>query len=175
MEGTTVSLFAIKYKSGALDIGDEAHKDKILSYGHDGITAAPATPEDVAELRLALSEKAGARMHRAHYGVSTFEAAVALAELLGAPYTAADHGPHTHPRYTVFVMPHVGDAVSYSFNGDSYPDGEIVKVGTGPKAVIVTSTGSRYYRNGPHAPSWTKQGGTWSLISGHHNERNPSF
>ena len=75
---------------------------------------------------------------------------------------------------TVF---NVGDAVSYAFNGDCYPDGLVVSVGTGVKQVVTTDTGSRYYRKvSRHGDvSWIKEGGTWTLVKGHTRRWNPSF
>lgn len=58
-------------------------------------------------------------------------------------HIAIDRGAHVSPRFDVIRCPAVGDKVSYSFNGDSYPDGEITKVSPTLK-VITTSTGSRH-------------------------------
>lgn len=89
-------------------------------------------------------------------------------------YVAIDNGAHVSPRYDVIEAPQVGERVSYSFNGDSYPDGEIVSITPRTLRVIKTDTGSVYYRR-RNSGSWIKKGGTWSLIKGHVNERNPSF
>lgn len=111
--------------------------------------------------------------------IATFDQAGEIARVLneqvgGERYTATDAGPNCSPRYDVIDLPRVGDEVSYGFNGDYYPDGVITKVGTGPLRVVVTSTGSRYYRQHTSG-SWRKQGGTWSLVKGHISERNQSF
>lgn len=74
----------------------------------------------------------------------------------------------------MIAAPRVGAPVSYAFNGDYHPDGEITKVGTGPKARVTTSTGSVYYRWKKTA-SWIKAGGTWRMVHGHVDRRNPSF
>lgn len=87
-------------------------------------------------------------------------------------YIAIDNGANVSPRFDVIEAPAVGWPVSYSFNGDSYPDGEIVRVGTGVRMTVTTSTGSRFYRSG-QSGRWVKEGGTWSLRRGHHDERNP--
>ena len=92
---------------------------------------------------------------------------------LGRTFLFVDAGPYVHPRYDVIEAPAVGDPVSYAFNGDSYPDGTITKIGKNHK-IITTSTGSRYYRRKLTA-KWAKQGGTWGLVKGHHDLRNPSF
>lgn len=90
----------------------------------------------------------------------------------GVTYVATDAGPHCSPRYDVIELLCVGDAVSYSFNGDTYPDGYIVSVSKSMK-VITTDTGSRYYRR-RLTGAWVKDG-TWSLVAGHRHELNPSF
>lgn len=92
----------------------------------------------------------------------------------GQEFLPVDRGSHVWPRYDVIRAPKVGTLVSYSFNGDSYPDGEITKVGGTNCSRIYTSTGSVYNRR-RNSGSWIKRGGTWSLITGHHNDRNPSF
>lgn len=80
--------------------------------------------------------------------------------------------PNCSPRYAVVEVPAVGDEVSYGFNGDYYPDGKVIRVSR--TFVVTTSTGNRYYRRGLTG-TWKQSGGTWSLVRGHINERNPSF
>lgn len=92
---------------------------------------------------------------------------------LGRTFLPVDNGPYVHPRYDVIEPPTVGNLVSYGFNGDYYPDGEVVRVGKSHK-IITTSTGNRYYRR-KLTGSWIKQGGTWSLVRGHRRELNPEF
>lgn len=95
-------------------------------------------------------------------------------------YVPVDSGPHQHPRYDVIETPKVGDACSYSFNGDTYPDGYITHVTPGTLRIIKTSgdenhpEGHTYYRR-KLSSAWTQKGGTWNLTSGHHFEQNPSF
>ena len=91
---------------------------------------------------------------------------------LGTLFVAVDSGPCVSPRYDVVQAPKVGDKVSYGFNGDYYPDGEIVKVS--PTLQVTTSTGN-VYRRRKQTGSWQQTGGTWSLVQGHINERNPHF
>jgi len=76
------------------------------------------------------------------------------------------------PRYDIVEAPAVGDEVSYTFNGDYYPDGVITKVSK--KFQVTTSTGSKYYRRGQSA-CWIKTGGTWALVKGHVSDRNQEF
>lgn len=91
----------------------------------------------------------------------------------GPVYLAIDNGPNVHPRFDIIEAPCVGEPVSYSFNGDSYPDGKIVHISKAPGyKVVTTDTGSKYYRRKQSA-RWMKQGGTWSMILGHVTERNP--
>lgn len=95
-------------------------------------------------------------------------------EVTGELYVGIDNGPSVWPRYDVMKAPKVGEAVSYGFNGDYYPDGEIVHVTAGTLRQIKTSTGATYYRR-KQSGGWTKKGGTWSLVMGTHNDKNPEF
>lgn len=87
-------------------------------------------------------------------------------------YMATDAGPHCSPRYDVIVAPRVGDPISYAFNGDCYPCGEIVRISDSMR-VIRGSEGDIFYRR-KLSGSWVK-GGTWSMVHGHVSKRNPSF
>lgn len=89
-------------------------------------------------------------------------------------HVAIDNGDNVWPRFDVAPAPEVGADVSYAFNGDSYPDGQIISVSNGPRMVVKTSNGNVYYRR-RQTGSWIMQGGTWSLINGHHREWNPEF
>lgn len=103
----------------------------------------------------------------------TFDAAKEVAAKLGADYLAIDAGVHVSPRYDVIKMPKVGDKVSYAFNGDYYPCGEIKSVSKFPHRVIVTTEGQKFYRRGDSG-SW-KYNRTWSLVQGHISRLNPEF
>lgn len=89
---------------------------------------------------------------------------------LGTQFVPVDNGPGVSPRYDVAQVPKVGEKVSYSFNGDSYPDGEIVKVS---KTLQITTSTGNVYRRRKMTGSWLRTGGTWWLVRGHINERNP--
>lgn len=105
----------------------------------------------------------------------TFERAEQIAKELTAVaghWIATDAGAHTYPRYDVSLAPMIGELVSCSFNGDSRPCGIITSVSKTLKKVV-TSDGSKFYRR-RQSGAWIKNG-TWSMISGHHNQRNPSF
>lgn len=92
-------------------------------------------------------------------------------------YIAIDSGPGVSPRYDVIAAPMVGDQVSRGFNGDYYPAGRIVHVSASLR--VVTTQGEdgaqikrKFYRRG-QTGRWVQTGGTWSLVPGVHNERNP--
>lgn len=92
----------------------------------------------------------------------------------GTTYIATDAGSCTSPRYDVQAVPKVGQDVSYGFNGDYYPCGKIVSVGKGAKMIVKTDTGKTFYRR-KLTGSWLMEGGTWWLVQGTHNEKNPHF
>lgn len=94
-----------------------------------------------------------------------------LTKTTGVLYIATDAGETVSPRYDVIVAPKVGDEVSYSFNGDTYPCGTIVKISESLRT-ITTSDGKKFYRR-HQTGSWVKGG--WSLVQGHHYEQNPHF
>lgn len=89
-----------------------------------------------------------------------------LTAMTGDLYVGTERGT----SFDIVRAPKVGDEVSYSFNGDTYPDGVVVKV---TKTLQVkTSTGKTYRRHG-QTGSWTNN--AWSLIPGHIYEQNPHF
>lgn len=92
-------------------------------------------------------------------------------ELTGELHIAVDMGRGCHPKHRVTRVPAVGDEVSYSFNGDSYPAGKVAKISKTLK-VVTLEDGSKYYRF-RQTGSWKR--GCWTLIEGYHNERNPHF
>lgn len=93
-------------------------------------------------------------------------------EFTGRLHIATDAGGHCSPRYDVIEAPKVGDEVSRGFNGDYYPAGKIAKVSASLKRVE-TDTGAVFFRK-RQTGSWV-EGGTWSMVSGHRSELNPSF
>ena len=84
-------------------------------------------------------------------------------------YLATDEGPSHSPQYDVVRAPRPGDLVSSSFNGDSYPEGEVVRVSASFRRVE-TSTGKVYYRRRASG-SWIADG-TWFLVEGHVRQTN---
>lgn len=75
-------------------------------------------------------------------------------------------------NFNVIVAPKIGDKVSRSFNGDSYPEGEIIRIT--PTWRIVTSTGTKFSRR-QNSCSWKPVNGYGSMIAGHVYEQNPHF
>lgn len=67
--------------------------------------------------------------------------------------------------------PKVGEEVSYAFNGDCYLGGTVTKVT--PTGRVTTSQGKKYRRIKGCLSAWTD--GTWSLVKGSHESRNPEF
>ena len=106
----------------------------------------------------------------------TFEQAKRMAGYLsfmtGATYLPVDEGESVSPRYRVIKAPVIGDDVSRSFNGDSYPCGKIVKIT--PTWQVTTDQGTKFRRY-KETGGWREAGrGSW-MIAGIHNERNPHF
>lgn len=87
-------------------------------------------------------------------------------------FMVVDRGEWVSPRFDVVRTPKVGDKVSYSFNGDYYPCGEIAKISDSMK-LITTTDGKKFYRV-KQTGVWKYQK-TWGLVQGHHNEKNPHF
>lgn len=95
-----------------------------------------------------------------------------LTEETGKLFLGVDSGESVSPRYDVVEAPKVGEAVSYAFNGDYYPCGTIESISASLR-VIVTTTGHKFYRK-RQSGRWVYSK-TWSLVKGHHNDKNPSF
>jgi hypothetical protein len=100
------------------------------------------------------------------------ELAAQLTASTGATYLATDAGPNCSPRYDVIEVPMIGAEVSRYFNGDGYPAGTIVKISRTFKR-IETSEGVVFFRRGKTG-SWVNDG-TWSMVAGRVNDRNPSL
>jgi hypothetical protein len=108
--------------------------------------------------------------------IKTFVDAQLLAQdataLTGDLHIALDRGNHHYPRFDVIRAPKVGDAVSYGFNGDYYPCGTVTNISKTLK-VIRTSTNDTFYRRGLTG-TWLRSG-TWALVQGTIDKRNPHF
>ena len=69
------------------------------------------------------------------------------------------------------TQPQIGEFVSYTFNGDTYPDSKVKKIT--PTGIVVTESGKRYRpdSNGNHK----MENSCWYLVLGNHYSQNPSF
>ena len=95
--------------------------------------------------------------------------------LTGRLHIGIDKGGHTSPRFDVIEAPAVGADVSYAFNGDYYPAGKITRVSP-TLAQVATDRGYVFYRNGgPDSGRWARAGGTWTMVGGNIDRRNPEF
>ena len=92
---------------------------------------------------------------------------------MDVPFLAIDNGEYVHPRYDIIMAPQIGDEVSYSFNGDTYPAGKIVTISKTMKR-ITTDEGVIFYGN-PETGTWKRTGGTFFLVKGRIKELNPCF
>ena len=98
----------------------------------------------------------------------------------GDNHFAVDKGPRVSPRFDIARAPQVGDEVSRAFNGDYYPAGKITHISPS-WAVIKTSTGEKFTRRKAgaetvhHSATWRDRSGTFTLVRGHHDKRNPHF
>lgn len=167
----SIELFQVAFLSGsAFEITDNATVGWWTKVeAKYGLKPEPVTPEAIEHLRAGLADNTGRPR------VTSFEAAEAVATLLGAEYIATDAGKGSWPRFGVTTKWKIGAKVSRGFNGDYYPEGEIISIGAGRRAMITTSTGAKFYRH-KLTGSWRSEGGgTWRLVAGHSNAKNPSF
>ena len=93
-----------------------------------------------------------------------------LTAMKGAPYLGCDAGSGHYPRYTVVAAPRLGDEVSYGFNGDYYPCGKITRITKGWR---VTTDGGKTFNRYKETGGWRMVGGTWWMVDGVVDERNP--
>lgn len=110
--------------------------------------------------------------------ITTFERAQSVAARLnserpGTVWLPVDRGSHVSPQFTVIQFTiKVGDEVSMGFNGDYYPQGKVARVSKDYK-IVTLENGKRFFRR-KQTESW-KFDGTWGLVRGVFDERNPSF
>ena len=95
-----------------------------------------------------------------------------LTAMTGATWLPVDEGRHCSPQFRVTEAPKMGDTVSKSFNGDSYPCGEITRI---TKTWQITTDQGVKFRRHKETGGWRQEGGTWWMIAGEHDERNPHF
>jgi hypothetical protein len=111
-----------------------------------------------------------------HYEIKDYGHAARIASFAGPEYRPVDGGHGHWPRYGIVRQPQIGDLVSKSFNGDTYIVGRVVSVSPTGKVVTTRHDDGRtwtFYRRGLTG-AWLN-GGMWSLVRGHHEERNPHF
>lgn len=130
------------------------------------MTQNPAPKQDMPEIEYFR------RIHEIKTYSQIEEYAKELTENTGILHLPCDYGLHRSPRFEAVAVPQVGDKVSKGFNGDYYPEGEVVSVSSTYKK-ITTSTGVSFYRV-KNTGSW-RADQTWWLVRGHVDERNPSF
>jgi hypothetical protein len=95
-----------------------------------------------------------------------------LTAMTGKTYLSYDQGPSHYPRYGVIEAPAVDDPVSYGFNGDYYPCGTITRITKGWR---VTTSEGKVFNRYKETAGWKMVGGTWGMVAGHVDERNPHF
>lgn len=77
---------------------------------------------------------------------------------------------YRNDEYKIYKKPKIGDKVSYGFNGDYNPCGEIATISPTMKKITTTTGHSFYNRKG--TATW-KMHNTWTMVNGHYYERNP--
>lgn len=97
------------------------------------------------------------------------QVAADLTEATGKLFIPVDSGPTVSPRYDVIAAPVVGDQVSMSFNGDTYPMGKIVAISNTMKVITVT-TGEKFYR--VNSSGIWRYNRIWTLVAGFHKSYN---
>jgi len=95
-----------------------------------------------------------------------------LTAMTGKIHLGVDEGEGVSPRYRVIEAPQIGDFVSRSFNGDSYPVGTIVKIT--PTWIVKTDSG-KTFRRWKETGGWREQGRGFWMVKGYHEEKNPHF
>jgi len=100
-------------------------------------------------------------------------AAIELTNSTGAEHIAYKTSYACDP-FVAGRLPQIGDKVSMGFNGDYYPEGEIVKIHKNHKRVI-TSTGREFTRVGDMRWKQGGKNGAFSMIEGHISKMNPHF
>lgn len=129
-------------------------------------------------VRMLTSEEAKERNYigtESRWDWKSLDEVALIAELASTDdtlYIGVDKGSSVSPRFDVIEAPKVGDDVSMSFNGDSYPCGKIVSISKSMK-LITTSDGKKFYRR-KQSGTWLN-GGTFALVRGIIDERNPHF
>jgi hypothetical protein len=90
----------------------------------------------------------------------------------GEIHIGVDNGPGHYPRYDIAKVPTIGDEVSMSFNGDTYPLTKVKSVSKDFR-IVTTECGKKFYRS-KQTGGW-RHDQTWWLVCGHHYAQNPHF
>lgn len=99
-------------------------------------------------------------------------AAIEESSRTGQVHLAADRGANVWPRYDVVAVPALGDDVSESFNGDSYPVGKVEQIGKNYKMI---KAGGRWFYRVRLTGAWRAAHSPFCLIQGTHHEWNREF
>jgi hypothetical protein len=100
------------------------------------------------------------------------EVAAKLTAITGVMILPVDQGSGVSPRYRVIRAPVLGDAVSKSFNGDTYPCGYIARI---TKTWQITTDTGQKFRRYKNTAGWREAGRGFWMVGGHLYEQNPSF
>jgi hypothetical protein len=134
-----------------------------------------ATEFPVGQKQFVSNSKDGSGWMTRH-DIKSVEHSAELAEsahkATGKTYLPVDAGSGVWPRFDVIEAPAVGDDVSYAFNGDYYPCGQIKSISASFR-MITTTDGQKFYRRRQSA-NWIYNG-VWALVDGHRSELNPHF
>lgn len=106
---------------------------------------------------------------------NSFEDAQAVVDSFseaGIDLLAVDNGANVSPRFDIIETPKVGEDISYAYNGDYYPCGQIASISKTMKRI--TSTTGRVFTRRKLTGAWKNQG-MWTMVSGHINKWNPEF
>ena len=95
-----------------------------------------------------------------------------ITALTGKVFLVASEGSSSHPRWYVFEAPCIGDDVSRGLNGDYYPCGKITKITKNWK--VTTDSGASFNRV-RETSSWKEVRGSFFMVQGIIDERNPHF
>jgi len=100
--------------------------------------------------------------------------ALRLTAMSGKHWIGFDDGPGTSHQFGVMEVPRIGDDVSYGFNGDYRPCGKITKITKGLRITATDEKGhTMVFNRKKETSGWKRVGGTWWLVKGIHDERNP--
>lgn len=95
-------------------------------------------------------------------------------ELTGTLYIAT--GSDSSRYYDITIPPAIGDMVSKSFNGDSYPVGKIIHITPTWRISVDDGKGNiTKFRRVKRTANWVEINGCFSLVKGTISRLNPEF